>query len=76
MAGLGHVLCPVARRRVVEGLPFQLLEQGLVLPQQGAPPRRREVCMMLGPGLAASPWFFTVVKALSHCPRRKAGRAS
>lgn len=62
----------------MEGLPFQLLqlEQGLVPPQQGAPPRRREVCMMLGPGLAASPWFFTVVKALSHCPRRKAGRAS
>ena len=38
----------------MEGLPFQLLqlEQGLVPPQQGAPPRKREVCMMLGPGLA------------------------
>ena len=78
MAVLGYIPCRVARRWVTEDLPFQLsqLEQGLVLPQQGAPPRRKEVCRMLGPELVASLWFFMVFKVLPHCPRRKAGRAS
>ena len=55
----------------MEGLPFQLLqlEQGLVPPQQGAPPRKREVCMMLGPGLAASAGDSELVKGTqSLCP--------
>lgn len=45
---------------MTEDLPFQLsqLELGLVLPQQGAPPRRKEVCRMLGPELVASLWFY------------------
>lgn len=78
MAVLGHVLCPVARRWVTEDLPSVVTVRAGPGPSStgSSPPRRKEVCRMLGPELVASLWFFMVVKVLPHCPRRKAGQAS